>query len=118
VVRERRHPERRVPVLQHQLRAEELAFLHTVGDECATVQANRNWQFEAIAFHVELPSFNGNCAPGEQPLYRLYNNGQGGAPNHRYTTSLDVRDVMLQQGWTPKATGLSARLPAYRSDDG
>jgi Repeat of unknown function (DUF5648) len=80
-------------------------FYTPFADECATVQANSNWQFEAIAFYVGLPAFNGNCLPGEQPLYRLYNSGQGGAPNHRYTTSLDVRDVMLQQGWIPEGYG-------------
>ena len=74
-------------------------------DECATVQADPNWLLEGIAFHVELPAFNGNCRPGTQPLFRLYNNGQSGAPNHRYTVSLDVRDVMLQQGWIPEGYG-------------
>jgi len=32
-------------------------------------------------------------------LYRLYNNGMGGAPNHRYTTSLATFNTMLAQGW-------------------
>jgi uncharacterized protein DUF5648 len=80
-------------------------FYTPFADECATVNANPNWQFEGIAFYVELPSFNGSCLPGTQPLYRLYNNGQGGAPNHRYTTSLDVRDQMLSQGWIPEGYG-------------
>jgi len=32
-------------------------------------------------------------------LYRLYNDGMGGAPNHRYTTSLATFNTMLAQGW-------------------
>ena len=74
-------------------------------DECTTVRGNRNWQFEAIAFYTELPDLNGTCVFGRQPLYRLYNNGQGGAPNHRYTTSFEVRQEMVAQGWIPEGLG-------------
>jgi len=35
----------------------------------------------------------------------LYNNGQGGAPNHRYTTSLAVRSQMLAKGWVSEGLG-------------
>ena len=33
------------------------------------------------------------------PLYRLYNNGMGGAHNHRYTTSRATFNTMLSAGW-------------------
>jgi hypothetical protein len=39
------------------------------------------------------------------PLYRLYNNGQGQAPNHRYTTSVVVRVSMIAAGWIPEGNG-------------
>ena len=39
------------------------------------------------------------------PVYRMYNNGQGGAPNHRYTTDLAVRAQMLVQGWIAEGYG-------------
>jgi hypothetical protein len=42
---------------------------------------------------------NGLCPAGTIPLYRLYNNGMGGAPNHRYTTSVAVFDQMAAAGW-------------------
>ena len=74
--------------------------------ECATLLANPNWQFETIAFYVDLPSLNGNCVPGTQPLYRLYNDAMSGAPNHRYTISLDVRNQMLTQGWRSEGFGV------------
>ena len=37
----------------------------------------------------------GSCATDMQPLFRLYNKGHGGAPNHRYTTSTVTRGQML-----------------------
>ena len=71
--------------------------------ECAIVKANPSWQFESIAFYVQIPTGygtgNGSCPQGTVALYRAYNNGMGGAPNHRYTTSLATLDTMLAQGW-------------------
>jgi hypothetical protein len=32
------------------------------------------------------------------PLYRLYNNGKGDAPNHRYKTNATTRSEMIAQG--------------------
>ncbi len=47
----------------------------------------------------------GSCAAGTVPLYRLYNNGMSGAPNHRYTTSQAVRASMIAAGWLPEGNG-------------
>jgi len=69
-------------------------------DECAGLQATSQvWMFESIAFYIALIDANGNCPPGTIPLYRFYNNGLGGAPNHRYTTSLTIFNQMVGQGW-------------------
>ena len=73
--------------------------------ECATVKQNPNWQFEAVVFAAPTPDAAGNCAAGTQPVYRMYNNGQGAAPNHRYTTSLATRGQMLAKGWIPEGQG-------------
>ena len=54
---------------------------------------------------IAVPDGAGNCASGTQPVYRLYNNGVGGAPNHRYTTSVAVRSEMLAQGWISEGFG-------------
>jgi serine protease len=67
--------------------------------ECAAVKVNPNWQFENIAFYMQLADTNGNCNTGTTPLYRSYNNGMGGAPNHRYTTSVAVFNQMTALGW-------------------
>lgn len=79
--------------------------------ECQTLKSNAVWQYEAIAFHLGLPDSSGHCAAGATPIYRFYNNGTTGAPNHRYTTDPIVVRVMKAQGWTQEGdagTGIFA----------
>lgn len=73
--------------------------------ECDTVKKNPDWTFEAVVFCMTPADANGGCASGTQPVYRVYDNGQGAAPNHRYTTSLTVRAQMLAAGWVPEGYG-------------
>jgi hypothetical protein len=73
--------------------------------ECIKVKTDSNWQFEGVVFYVPRPDALGTCPAGTQPIYRLYNDGQGGAPNHRYTTSLSLRSMMLAQGWVAEGNG-------------
>lgn len=80
-------------------------FYTPVAGECATVKANPDWQFEGEVFNLALPSGDGSCTSSTTPLFRLYNNGQGGAPSHRYTTRTDVRAQMIGLGWTPEGLG-------------
>ena len=80
-------------------------FYTPSASECAIVKQNPDWEFEAEVFAVFLPGSDGGCGNTTMPLYRLYNDGQGGAPNHRYTTSLATRDQMLAQGWIPEGAG-------------
>jgi len=54
------------------------------------------WTFESNAFAVKLP-VGGACPAGTQPLYRAYNNGARGDPNHRYSLSAGVLQAMA--GW-------------------
>ena len=54
---------------------------------------------------MSLPSPGGLCAPGTVPLFRLFNDGKSGAPNHRYTTSLGIRSEMTARGWVPEGAG-------------
>jgi len=77
--------------------------------ECATRRADPHWLLEsADAFDIAVPAADGSCAASFAPVYRLYNNGQGGAPNHRYTTDLIVRAQMIAQGWMPEGLGPDA----------
>jgi hypothetical protein len=76
--------------------------------ECTMVKGNPSWQFEGEGtdvFFIPLAAANGTCGAGTLAVYRLYNNGQGGAPNHRYTTSSSVRDQMIAAGWTLEGNG-------------
>jgi len=80
-------------------------FYTPLAAECATVRANPDWSFEGDVFNVALPAADGGCAAGTRPLFRLYNDGQGGAPNHRYTTDTDVRAQMVAAGWIAEGYG-------------
>ena len=55
--------------------------------ECQGLKSNPNWIYEKIAFYVAVPTAE-VCGAGTVPIYRMYNNGQTAAPNHRFTTSL------------------------------
>jgi uncharacterized protein DUF5648 len=77
--------------------------------ECAIRQADPAWILEsADAFDIAVPAVDGTCALGLTPVYRWYNNGQGGAPNHRYTTDIAVRGQMIVRGWVPEGLGPDA----------
>ena len=73
--------------------------------ECSIVNQNGDWSLEGDVMSAPVPDSAGNCPAGMQPVYRLYNNGQGGAPNHRYTTSLATRAQMISNGWIPEGYG-------------
>jgi hypothetical protein len=53
-----------------------------------------------------LPNADGTCPAGTIPVYRMFNNGMGGAPNHRFTTDLTVRQQMIDAGYTPEGAGI------------
>ena len=80
-------------------------FYTPVADECEVVKRNPDWQFEGEVFFVALPGADGACSPGTRPVYRMYNDGRSGAPNHRYTTRLELRAAMLAQGWIAEGFG-------------
>jgi hypothetical protein len=71
------------------------------------------WRYEGTAFAVRLLEgdlSSRSCASGAVPLYRLYNNSQGGAPNHRYTTDPTVVDQMIASGWIPEGEDARGRF--------
>lgn len=77
--------------------------------ECDALKQGTTWQFEKIAFYIALPSQQGVCPASTVPVFRLYNNGHGGAPNHRYTTSTDIRSQMLAQGYADEGVIMCAQ---------
>lgn len=80
-------------------------FYTPIANECAQVRTNLDWQFEGNVFAVRLPDPAGNCSADTAPLYRLYNNGRSGAPNHRYTTQATTRSAMIAEGYVPEGFG-------------
>ena len=72
----------------------------------ALLPTNPVWQYEGDVFYAFLPDANGACPPDNVPVYRLYNNGQGGAPNHRFTTSASIQAQMLGEGWIAEGAGI------------
>jgi hypothetical protein len=88
-------------------------FFSASPGECAAVAARwpDAWLLEtSTAFYVFLPEPQyaypldpGACPFGTQPLYRLFNNRAD--INHRYTTSLTIRQQMLDAGWLSEGYG-------------
>lgn len=81
--------------------------LHGEGCE-VTLQDFPDWQLESSdLFAMDSPLADGTCGQGYVPVYRLYNNGMGGAPNHRFTMDPDVRNQMTAIGWIPEGLGVA-----------
>ncbi len=79
--------------------------LHGLGCE-DTIAKFKDWQLESPdLFNMLIPDVDGNCPVNSIPVYRLYNNGMGGAPNHRFVTSLDDRQLMVSKGYVSEGFG-------------
>lgn len=88
--------------------------------ECDALKSSSDWRFEGMSYYVALPDAQGSCAAGTVPLYRVYNNGLGGAPNHRITASRALRDAMVTAGWVSEGSGTDtvyACVPSLRGND-
>jgi N-acetylneuraminic acid mutarotase len=84
-------------------------FFSASAAECAAAQARYpEFVFEtASAFLATLPDMNtGACPAGQTPVYRVWN-GRADS-NHRYTTSLDVRNQMKARGYIAEGYGPDA----------
>ena len=79
---------------------------HGFGCE-ATLAQFPDWGLEDDKlFNTMLPdSTTGACPAGTIPVYRMYNQGMGGAPNHRFVTSLAERQKMIDQGFVAEGAG-------------
>jgi serine protease len=73
---------------------------------CPALQDGGVWALESRRAFYMMPSPTGICPAGTVPLYRLYNNGMGGAPNHRYTVDRAVRASMIAARWVAEGNGL------------
>src|SRR5262249_1638602 len=73
--------------------------------EAQTLRMGSVWVQEAENAFYMMASPTGICPPGTRPLYRLYNNGQGGSPNHRYTTDPTIRTQLIPAGCVREGNG-------------
>lgn len=89
-------------------------FYTALSEECALVSNNPNWMFEGYVFPVGRPLADGTCEGASIPVYRLYNEGMGGAPNHRFTTDRELQEQMRAQGWTAEGHGIGVSMCAMR----
>ena len=78
--------------------------------ECEHVKTMPDWTYEGVAFHVRLPDADGKCAVGTAEINRLFNNGQGGAPNHAYTSDPAKRDLLVKFGWVSEGAAFCTPL--------
>jgi hypothetical protein len=63
------------------------------------------WQYEGDVFALVGLTATLGCPPGTTRLFRLYNDGQGGAPNHRLTVSERIRAAQAGQRWVGEGLG-------------
>jgi hypothetical protein len=56
-----------------------------------------------VTYLILPDTTTGECPPGTDPVYRLFNNRVD--TNHRYTTSIAVRALMISRGYTPEGYG-------------
>jgi len=83
---------------------------HGLGCE-ATLASFPDWKMEDDKlFNSMLPDASGACPGGTVPVYRLYNNGMGGAPNHRFVISLAERQKMMTKGFVPEGNGIGVGM--------
>lgn len=68
------------------------------------------WSLEGSVFSAPMPASDGTCPAGTIPVYRLYNNNTGGAPNHRLITDANEFSQMTATGWTPEGEGVGVGL--------
>src|SRR4030095_10951770 len=68
-------------------------------DKCAKLSSERIWNLEELGFYLRTPDAFGQCPPTTQAVKRLYNNGNGGFPNHRYVSNDSLIQQMLDRGW-------------------
>jgi hypothetical protein len=84
-------------------------FFSASAAECAKVHnlyADFIKESDAV-MHVAMPhASTGECKSTDEPVYRLWNRRVDS--NHRYVTSLALRNAMVAQGWVPEGYGPDA----------
>jgi hypothetical protein len=85
-------------------------FFTASAAECEHVKTMPDWTYEGVAFYVRVPDASGVCGAGTAAINRLFNNGQGGAPNHAYTADGAKRDTLVHAGWASEGVAFCTPL--------
>lgn len=83
--------------------------------ECNAVAADPAWTSEGIAFYAPVPGALGRCGAGNAPIYRLYNNGRNGSPNHAYTPHASQREALRESGFVEE--GIAFCVPTTTAEE-
>lgn len=84
-------------------------FFTASAAECEWIKASPDWTYEGIAFHAWPASSDGQCPASTTPIWRYYNNGSTGAPNHAYV--VDAFQVKRLKAWGYIAEGVAFCVP-------
>ena len=87
-------------------------FFTASAAECEQLKTSSDWVYEGVAFYARLPDAAGTCDAETAAVHRLFNGGQGGAPNHAYTVYDATQKMLTQSGWVPEGVAFCAPLAA------
>jgi hypothetical protein len=76
--------------------------------ECESLKKSATWKFEGVVFYMPMPDASGACPDGTNPVYRLYNDGKGGAPNHRFTANGKTQGETSRDGYSLEGVAMCA----------
>jgi len=85
-------------------------FFTASAGECEQLKTASDWVYEGVAFYARLPDAAGTCGADTAAVHRLFNGGQGGAPNHAYTVYDGTQKILAQSGWVPEGVAFCAPL--------
>jgi len=87
-------------------------FFTASSSDCQQLKTSSDWVYEGVAFYARLPDASGTCGAGNVAVQRLFNGGQGGAPNHAYTVHDATQKLLTHSGWVPEGVAFCAPLAA------
>lgn len=80
-------------------------FYTTDPVECDGLKTGIVWKYEGLVYSLLGAPGAGICPTGTTRLFRMYNDGQGNAPNHRYTVEDALRIEQVARGWVMEGSG-------------
>jgi len=89
-------------------------YTANIGEYMALING-ADWRLEGPVFRAPMPAKDGTCPVRSTPVYRMYNNGMGGVPHHRFTTDPTMRAMLVAAGWTYEGVGFCSPLYPYTS---